>query len=82
MVQLHICASNGHELFTTLLHLDASFVMTPHAISKSIPYSNRVLRPKPKKPSAGGFETQTSKPLGEVYPLCLLHDLDMCHLHP
>lgn len=54
--------SNPHELFKTLLRLDATFVMTQCASSKSNPKSNLVLRPKPKKPPTGGFETQTVKP--------------------
>jgi hypothetical protein len=51
MVHLSIGASDGHMLFTTLLHLYASFVMAPHATSKSILNSIRVLRTKPKNRS-------------------------------
>jgi len=32
-----IRAFDGHELFTTLLRIDARFAMTPHVVLKSIP---------------------------------------------
>ena len=79
MVQFLIDAFDGHTFFMTLLRLDVSFAMMPRVASHSRLNSNRVLRPKPKKSSAGGFEAQTTKPLGEAYPLCLLHNLDMYH---
>ena len=75
-------ALDSHELFMTLLRLDTRFAMTPSASSRSRRNSNRVLRPKPEKPFADGFEAQTTKPPGEVYPLRLLHDLNMCHRRP
>ena len=81
MVQVLIGASKG-QLFTTLLRLDASSAMTPRVASKSIPNSNRGLRPKPKNHPASGFEAQTTKIPGEAYPLGLLHDLDICHRRP
>jgi hypothetical protein len=40
--------------------------MTLHASSRSRRNSNRVLRSKPKKPSASGFVAQTTKPPGET----------------
>jgi hypothetical protein len=40
--------------------------MTLHTSSRSRRNSNRVLRPKPEKPSAGGFVAQTTKPPGET----------------
>lgn len=82
MVQLEICISNSHELFTTMLRFEASFTTTPRAASKTIPNSNWVLRPQPEKPSAGDFEDQTTKPPREAYLLCLLHDLNKCHHCP
>ena len=79
-VHLLIGASDGHELFMTLLRLDTSFATTLRAALKSISnsilgfkaqtYQNHppvVLRPKP------------SNPVGGAYPLRLLHDLNMCH---
>ena len=48
MVHLEIGASNGHKLFTTLLRLDASFMIMSHAAFRSRRNSNRVLRPKPE----------------------------------
>jgi hypothetical protein len=80
MVQLEIYASDSHELFTTLLRLDASFIMTPRAVSKSIPNSNRVLTPKPKNCMSVVLRPKPSNPTGQVYLLCLLHSLDACHL--
>jgi hypothetical protein len=82
MVQLKIRASNGHGLFTTLLCLDASFAMTPYASSRSCRNSNQVLRPKPKNRSLLILRLKPPNPFGEAYPLCLLHNLDLCHRCP
>jgi len=44
----------------TLLHLNASFMMTPRASSRSCRNSNQDFGPKPKNCLAGGFEAQTT----------------------
>jgi hypothetical protein len=75
MVQVEIRASDDHELFTTLLRIDTSFVMMPHAILKFIPGSEA----QTHRSSASSFEAQITKPR-EAYLLRLLHDLDICHL--
>ena len=49
MIQLQICPSDGHWLFTTFLRLGASFMITPRASSRSSQISN------------SGFEAQTQK---------------------
>ena len=57
MVQLEIQASDGHELFTTLLCLDTSFMMTPCVIPNSI----SGFEAQSRKPSTGGLEAQPTK---------------------
>ena len=50
LVQLFTEPSDGHAAFTTLLRLDASFVMMPRALHlehPAAPDSPLVLRPKP-----------------------------------
>jgi len=63
MFQPLISVSDSHEPFTTLLLLDASFVMMPRGASKSIPNSNLVLRPKDEIASADGFKAKPPNPL-------------------
>jgi hypothetical protein len=48
MAQLFIGAFDDHNLFTTLVCLDTSFTMMPHATFRSHENSNRILAPNPK----------------------------------
>ena len=76
-----IQASDAHKLFTTLLCLDASFAMTPPTTSRFPLKLQPGFETQTQKSSSRWLE-QTTKPLREAYPLCLLHDLDMCYRHP
>ena len=81
MVHLEIGASDGHELFMTLLRLDTGFAMMPRAFSHSAGTPTS-FEAQNQKPSASGFEAQTIKSPREAYPLHLLHHLDTRHRHP
>lgn len=74
MFQVEFLASDSHEAFMKMLHLNATSPMMPCAAPRSSPtfwgpnpsnLSLVVLRPKPPKPA------------GVLYLLCLLHDIDL-----
>lgn len=69
MIHILIFAFNGHELSTTLLCLDTSFVIMRHATKNSILISNWVLRPKSINHSPIILKSKLPNIYGEACPL-------------
>jgi hypothetical protein len=63
----------------TLLHIDASFAITPRATPKSKPNSDPGFEAQNHKPSTSGFQAKPANLAGDLYRLRLLHDINACH---